>query len=187
MAEKGETKIVAIVTICVILLSISFSGCFEEEKEDDYCGTFTYKLQFFPENNDVEYTLIIPFPVHEGNINQYNQLLFFNFKINISSAEIEKTLFGLGLNISYQSQIDIIFKGDSNKDMDRYYPSLKNGSYLRGDGEYMIYSNINGTFYYGFEIYHNDGTGIGHIIYPTNLKIGWNIVNGYADFYENGG
>jgi hypothetical protein len=31
MTEKGETKIIAIVTIFIILLSISFSGCFEDD------------------------------------------------------------------------------------------------------------------------------------------------------------
>ena len=35
MAEKGETKILAIITICIILVSIMFSGCFDNN-DDNY-------------------------------------------------------------------------------------------------------------------------------------------------------
>jgi hypothetical protein len=34
MADSGGTKIIALVTICIILMSFSFSGCFEEDKEN---------------------------------------------------------------------------------------------------------------------------------------------------------
>ena len=35
MAEKGGTKILVIITIIIVLLSIGFSGCVEEGKEED--------------------------------------------------------------------------------------------------------------------------------------------------------
>jgi hypothetical protein len=35
MAEKGETKIIAILTISIMLVSIGLSGCVEEEKDED--------------------------------------------------------------------------------------------------------------------------------------------------------
>lgn len=34
MVEKGEKKILAIVTIIIVLISIGFSGCVEEEKDE---------------------------------------------------------------------------------------------------------------------------------------------------------
>jgi hypothetical protein len=34
MAEKGETKILVIITICVILISILLSGCIESDNDD---------------------------------------------------------------------------------------------------------------------------------------------------------
>ena len=34
MAEKGENKIIAIITICIILITISFIGCLDEGGED---------------------------------------------------------------------------------------------------------------------------------------------------------
>jgi hypothetical protein len=61
MAEKGETKIIAIFTICIMLISIGLSGCVEEdggdwdevyyyELRDAYCdlnSNFTFTLENF--------------------------------------------------------------------------------------------------------------------------------------------
>ncbi len=35
MAEKGGTKIVVIITICVVLISVHLAGCIEENREID--------------------------------------------------------------------------------------------------------------------------------------------------------
>jgi hypothetical protein len=35
MVKKSETKILAIISICIILLTIGFSGCFDNEKSEN--------------------------------------------------------------------------------------------------------------------------------------------------------
>ena len=63
MAEKGETKIFAIITICIMLVSIGFAGCIEDdennEKNKNKNRPFSKYLQFvkfrYFKNNQKEY------------------------------------------------------------------------------------------------------------------------------------
>jgi hypothetical protein len=40
---KGGTKIIAFITICIILLAISFSGCYEDDEKDEDKNNNGYK------------------------------------------------------------------------------------------------------------------------------------------------
>ena len=62
MAEKGETKIIAIITICIMLISIGLSGCVDDDnnKKDEYEVYLKISIVVSVETN---YTLFIPIPV----------------------------------------------------------------------------------------------------------------------------
>jgi hypothetical protein len=81
---KGGTKIIAFVTICIILLSISFSGCFEEDKEKD--------------DDDKQYLGIEIIDVKLVNISKNIELINFiitinNHQWNTSYSDLENNPF----------------------------------------------------------------------------------------------
>jgi hypothetical protein len=168
MAEKGETKIMAIITICVILLSISFSGCVgDDENEEEY----SFDLKFQPDSIINNNYLIIPFPI---NNNVFNEKIKQEFDKKKIEYIIESTIYGNGMNISFQTNIDISIKGKPNIEMVHDELSLINGTILFHKGNYWIYSTINGTINYAYNV----KAGSNDLSYRLSTKLikGWHLI-----------
>jgi hypothetical protein len=86
MAEKGETKILAIFTICFMLISIGLSGCVEEDESS-----------YYPKEEDLELQLSLN--KHEFKINDTTVEVNITLK-NISTKTLKlEYLFSIGIFI----------------------------------------------------------------------------------------
>ena len=105
MAVKGGTKILAIFTICIILVTIGFSGCFgdddgKENDKNEYICSYRYQIEI--NSSSYQYELNVPLPVYgDENRNIHVSPIIEDLKIvqgNVS-FEIENTLYGPSLKI----------------------------------------------------------------------------------------
>jgi hypothetical protein len=193
MAEKGETKIVAIVTILIILFLIGFSGCFKEdgeEKEIDYY----YNIKLSPSINKSFY-IYLPVPiVSEGNISKITDLL--TIKSGSGSYSFIETKFGFAINLSSNNNIELELKGNKFKDIKtkgdvpHIYLSLDND--LDNDGDktewddsyvqYYIFFNSTKIQFMDFTILfsvHSEPYDFeGEVKLEGRLYNGWQLING---------
>jgi hypothetical protein len=59
MAEKGENKNLIIITICIILISIGFNGCVENEKDNNKKNNDIYFLLSYSRDSDIEVNISV--------------------------------------------------------------------------------------------------------------------------------
>jgi hypothetical protein len=171
MAEKGGTKIIAIITICIMLFTIGFSGCVEDEDENE--AKYTFRLYVDFENDKSNNYLIIPFPVNKNITNKVLMNKLTELKYEFTN---EISPYGIGINITLKNFINISFKGKSNDEMFYYEFSMLNDSIYYKKGDYWIYSTCNCTIFYHFTVEDN----IAYYSYKieSQLSNGWQIIKG---------
>jgi hypothetical protein len=173
MAEKGETKIMAIITICVILLSISFSGCVgDDEKDDDNNYKFNnrFRIQILTDIID-NYTLIVPVPIEWNNIVE-------DIRITSGYGEIREinSTFGRGLEINSSESMELEAIHRSNTKLKTSY-------------RITLYNNENGTakvfckkfpknssLHVSFVSEYSISNGGSKIRFNEDLNNGWNYL-----------
>jgi hypothetical protein len=156
MAEKGGTKILAIVTILTILFSILFSGCIEDDEEnnkdkDDNNEDIIYKnghyyieYTFSIQSND-SYTIFAPIVYTDRH--DLNEI-YSSFEVIEGNSRIKV--------------IEITTKDEKYYNLTKYptndpdYPEGNRDTYIfnnfginiTGNGNSTIYFNISGDTYY---------------------------------------
>ena len=178
MAEKGGTKILAIITVCIMLISIGLSGCIwkEEGNEDNY----DYSVVYTPENHTTDYYLILPFLVHKKNHSKPNQELISELNKELDERdkfEIESTPYGVGINFSHKSYLNFIVGGKPTTEMVNYEIGVYNISHPLEKGYYWVFSSINGTLDYSYQIMYDEWE-IDTYILKADLKTGWQLKEG---------
>jgi hypothetical protein len=200
MADSGGTRIIAFVTICIILLSISFSGCFEDgDNSNNYKEECIYDFKLNIQCNSSNYLLNVPIAVysdddkniHISKINDDLELIKGK-----ASFEIEETFLGPSLKINGSLNVEIGYSGTDlnkflvNNDYSTLFLSMtidkdKDGHYddEYGNVQYQIYchQNITMKITIEFSYYHYDGPGThldSYIDIDGEIWQGWNILNG---------
>jgi hypothetical protein len=188
MAEKGGTKILAIVTICIILVSIGFSGCVEDDEKEI---KIEYRLEIETNTND-PYTIIAPFFSNEKlrskiEINDGDgDIYFVKPKINNSSQNSSNygiEIRGIGNNeifgrhvIKYDGKKhkdDVLSFGDSNSYW--VYCDKNNTQEITIKIEASFTTFTDGESWYS--ISDNDG--------KIKLEAGWNLINIEENSWES--
>jgi len=186
MVKKSETKILSIITICIIFVTILVSGCFDDSSSSKTIE-IEYKLTIKTDSND-SYKLIAPiFSNKELRskieiINGQGDISFINANIsdisNYSSNDrIEIRGFG---NIEVYGKHIIKYDGKKHTDDDL---SLKNSN-----SNYWIWCDKNNnqnitikidasfiTYTDGEEWYNDD---------EIKLENGWNLINIKEESWE---
>jgi hypothetical protein len=191
MAEKGETKIVAIITILIILISIGFGGCFEEEKhEDGNKEIFHYEIEVI-NTKPINYTIYFPVPLisrHNHPNIDFPTKLMDELSIEYGEANyiINETKNGFALIIISNQSFKIkghreIINGEINEDDYVFgYLSMKNGN--KGNSPYWIYfnSSSNQSVLLNFESYWRsipeDCESFEYQLIEYGAKIGWQSI-----------
>jgi hypothetical protein len=172
MAEKGETKIIGIFTICVILISIGFSGCVEDDDGKNEVK-YTFELYVEIENNYSDNYLILPFPVYRNRTNDVLMKKLTDLKYEYNN---ESTPYGIGINLTLNNKINISFNDKSNDEMFQYEFSMLNNSISYKIGDYWIYSTCNCTIFYHFTV--EDDIAYFSYKIESQLSTGWQIIKG---------
>jgi hypothetical protein len=142
MAEKGGNKIIAIVTICIILISIGLSGCVEDDgngenndkdMELNYCK---YIIEANPESKGF-YFLNIPFLIHDKNIS-FELFDLIKIKEGNGTYQLIETKYGTALNITSDEKIKLLIELSTSKEITSISLSLK-----FQDKEYIVEYYIN--------------------------------------------
>ena len=205
MAEKGGTKILGIVTVCIMLISIGFSGCIGDDgnnnKKDDeeIKKEYRYWYRFEINCSSGKYDLNVPFPAYQDKYRNHHLSPIYNelkvIKGN-ASFEFENTSFGPSLKISGKDYSFIELRGDDvskyeiknryslyflsmviDEDEDGYFDDVG------GPVKYQIYLKQNITLNITLEFSYTYLGGVGVLIggegrIQSEIKQGWNIVNG---------
>lgn len=178
MAEKGETKLLVIITICVILISIGLGGCIgdddeKKEKEDNqeikYKGPYKFENREFIsytyiieiDNNQNPFEIEIPFPI---NKNSSVEKIFENITIlkGNCSFELIDSEKGISLNINGENNVKlhstIIQEGNISFDSEYDKLSMTNFKNVKETSQDIValnswfYSNDNiVNIYFKFE------------------------------------
>jgi hypothetical protein len=128
-------------------------------------------------NDDDEKFLIIPFPIDNNKPITIILDEFDDLNINHNT---ESTIYGIGINISYQSHIDIIIEGKPDVEMRKDEFSLMNDTIKFNKGDFWIYSSINGSlnYEYSFTIGNRDLW----FNISNNINKGWQLIEGYVSY-----
>jgi hypothetical protein len=135
MADSDRKKLIVILTICIMLISIGLSGCVEEEKR---IIEYEYSISVITENGSHGY-LYLPF-IRTPN---YNESIFKEMKSKHPDIinGIVKTDYGILLNISFNSSLELKFNGK----LDEYiYLEDEVFDYNRSSGRFIwvyVYTN----------------------------------------------
>jgi hypothetical protein len=197
---KGGTKILVIITICIILLSISFSGCFEdgkdEGKDDNELNNKKVNLnyQLIIKNSTINSIIYLPC------IMDYNDDIVNNKNISIDGGKIveKESNYGtcyeitndeenLNLNINgiYEYSIPVIYTGSDRLLYLSLYKDQNNNGYFDSK-DFTINSSVfyniyysersnNTTFNLSFSQIWEDGQYEKQFIETPNLRASWNI------------
>ena len=107
MAEKGGTRILAIITICIVLISILFSGCFNNV--DHGPNSFEYNLTI-NSNETGKYQLFVPVAFnHLINSSEMKNTFFSNIRIIEGNPDYSYiyTKYGFALNVTGSGNITL--------------------------------------------------------------------------------
>jgi hypothetical protein len=183
MAEKGGTNLIMIFTICIILISIGFSGCIEDDVE--WNKSHFFWINFRPENLTTDYNLILPIPVHNKNHSKPNPEMISEFdEIKIEyefEYKIESTPYGVGINISSKSYLNFGFDSKPTGESFNYELRLLNISHPLDKGYYWVYSSINGTIEYVYQV-SDEEIQVNYYDLFSDVKKGWQVNEGTVDF-----
>ena len=143
-------------------------GCIEENESSSY---YVYDIKFTPDDDQIEYYLILPFPIYK---NQSNPKIIEELNKSNINYKIELTNFGRGLNISYISDLKILIEEKPNREMLEFELSLLNDTIHFDDGYYFIYSSIKGSIEYKFKVRTRGQENYYNI--KSDLNAGWQSV-----------
>jgi hypothetical protein len=169
---KGGTKILAIVTIVIILLSISFSGCFEDgEEKDEYEIYFILSIDGSLGTN---YTLYIPIPVKSAKHykpDNYGEPI--DFISNIANQRFDSTIIQLDgsyyLNITSNYDFEINKKQKLKEENGNWFSELSSEKCLLISQE-----NISLIINYQTEVIKKGSRSHGFQLENEKIINGWN-------------
>ncbi len=106
---------------------------------------YRLEIRFEPDQEGIEYTIIVPYPMRE---NETKNRLTKRLNDIRSGYHLEETPYGIGLNMTSDSTASLTFSGILYRRGPM--PSLRIDR--RGPDVYTIYSSINGSFRYYYEV-----------------------------------
>jgi hypothetical protein len=190
MAEKGGTRILGIVTICVILMSISFSGCFDDVRDGDenIQNEVSFKM-IISANNTTSYLIYSPYIYISDSEKIINNIQFIDGLAQISIGDTNR-------DASYINKAMII-NGTGNLTFNYFFSKSKVSGVLTQrksfDGwqnKYWIYTKIfnNDTISISIDAYSfNDAQGTSWKTEPERqfISSGWSVIYITPDMWES--
>jgi hypothetical protein len=187
MAEKGETRIIAIFTICIILISLSFSGCIGNDDENNK-EKKEISLEYILKaniDNSFQYTLFFPAyqDIHRNFSDLNKDIIVKNGIVEINKINTKNGIalelssnksFIIELNMTYDYKIIDNFKGLSMQ-----YINYTNNHF---EGYWVYYNNQNistnsiDLYFYEKELYQNSLRTF-ELSHSFNIS-GWEHING---------
>ena len=182
MSENGGTKILVIITICIIQISIGVSGCIGNDKSNFDEETY-YSVEIIQEkNNSFEMYLPILTLVGEGSTEIIEEM---EFNLGNGTIKLITTPYGNALAIISDSP-HIRIASTLNKYKESFLTMEDKLSDDKND--YWLFLNASKSInisLYLFIVNHNEkGGGVSWVTYPSYItitSIGWQKINVKSD------
>jgi hypothetical protein len=190
MAEKGGTKILAIVTIIIVLISILLAGCIGDDEDDVGFHYLYYEVEL--ETNS-EANILFPIPINDitKGINRESNISKLVDDIRILSGtgsyKIELTIYGWAINITFLNKMHLKATAKIyDEDMEKYSSYFFNDISMESKSErgfYYFFSSNNDVKIKNFECYleHvgslDDSRDVSYKFENYQLSIGWQKID----------